>query len=199
MNKFINISKLKWCCHHLHIDKSLVLNKEILNKSLVHMKDKWKLMRDIKLNYTDEDLKKRMFLTTFNLVNQGCQNMRTFIDVDSIVKLRPLKISLELKDYWAKKGITLQIGTQPLEGLESKQNLELFYKACDMVDFIGCLPSRDSDPGRHLDIVFQKATKLKMQQSKHPAETAQKHSKSFPVTTEPINYSAPQTTVAEMS
>ena len=45
MNKFINLSKLAWKCHHLHIDKSRVLNDDILTKSLVHMKDKWKLMR----------------------------------------------------------------------------------------------------------------------------------------------------------
>ena len=160
MKKFINFSKINWKCHHLHIDKSNVIDKDILQKSLVHMKDKWKLMRDIKLNYTDNNLKERMYVTTNNLVKQGCKYMRTFIDVDKIVGLRPLELSLELKDYWRSRDVDLQIGTQPLEGLETKKDIELFSKASEMVDFIGCLPSRDKDPRKHLDIVFSKAKKL---------------------------------------
>ena len=160
MKKFINFSKINWKCHHLHIDKSRVVDKDILQKSLVHMQDKWKLMRDIKLNYTDNNLKERMFITTNNLVKQGCKYMRTFIDVDKIVGLRPLELSLELKDYWRNRDVDLQIGTQPLEGLETKKDIELFSKASEMVDFIGCLPSRDKDPRKHLDIVFSKANEL---------------------------------------
>ena len=55
-----------------------------------------------------------------------------------------------------KRDVDLQIGTQPLEGLETKKDIELFYEASEMVDFIGCLPSRDKDPQKHLDIVFSK-------------------------------------------
>ena len=41
------------------------------------------------------------------------------------------------------------------------QNIELFEKACSLVDFIGCLPSRDKSPEKHLDIVFTQALKEK--------------------------------------
>lgn len=160
MNKFINLSKLSWKCHHLHIDKSRVLNDDILTKSLVHMKDKWKLMRDIKMNYTDEDLKDRMFLTTLDIVKQGCNHFRTFIDVDKIIGLQALHASLEIREYWKKKNVTMQIGTQPLEGLETKEDVKLFNQAAELVDFIGCLPNRDKNPSKHLDIVFTKATEL---------------------------------------
>tara|TARA_B100000497_G_scaffold12418_1_gene14138 strand:+ start:376 stop:1203 length:828 start_codon:yes stop_codon:yes gene_type:complete len=124
------------------------------------MKEKWILMRDIKTNYTKEGLKKRMMETTTNIVNQGCTKMRTFIDVDSIVKLDALEAALEVKQYWKGKGVELQLGTQPLEGLETQENIDLFNQAAPHVDFIGCLPSRDKSPSTHLDIVFSKAKEL---------------------------------------
>ena len=70
------------------------------------MKEKWHLMRDIKKNYTENDMKKRMLESSTYLVKQGCKQMRTFIDVDSYVYL---------KNYWKQVGVELQIGTQLLE------------------------------------------------------------------------------------
>ena len=161
MNKYINFSKIKWNCHHLHIDKSQTLNSETFNLSQRHMTEKWKLMRDIKHQYDDNDLKRRMLLTTTRLVDQGCYNIRTHIDVDHIVGLLPMQVALDVKSYWKNKGVNLQIGTQILEPLKIDQNRELFYKASEMADFIGCLPSRDGkDADYHLDIVFSKAKEL---------------------------------------
>ena len=160
MNKLFNLNNINWVCHHLHIDKSRTINKEILNKSLVHMKEKWLLMRDIKKNYNKKDLKIRMFKTTQNLVNQDCNKMRTFIDIDHTVGLEPLKVALHMKYFWKVDNIELQVGTQLLEGLETQQNIDLFNEASELVDFIGCLPSRDKSPEKHLDIVFSKAQEL---------------------------------------
>ena len=161
MNKYINFSKIKWNCHHLHIDKSQTLNTEILKDSQVHMTEKWKLMRDIKYQYNNQDLKRRMLLTTTRLVDQGCYNIRSHIDVDRIVGLLPMEVALDVKEYWKNKGVNLQIGTQLLEPLKNDENRELFYKAAEMADFIGCLPSRDGEHfDYHLDTVFSKATEL---------------------------------------
>ena len=161
MNKYINFSKIQLACHHLHIDKSLTLNSDILRLSQSHMTEKWKLMRDIKINYTEDDLKRRMLLTTNRLVDQGCYNIRSHIDVDHIVGLLPMQVALDVKSYWKNKGVNLQIGTQILEPLKIDENRELFYKASEMADFLGCLPSRDGDNADyHLDIVFSKAKEL---------------------------------------
>lgn len=160
MNRLMNFNKVKWVCHHLHIDKSNTINNILLHKSLVHMKEKWIHMRDIKENYTSKDLCDRMMKTTSNLVKQGCYKMRTFIDVDHIVGLHPLENAIKVRDYWKQNGIELQIGTQLLEGLEKKENVDLFNDAAELVDFIGCLPSRDKNPDNHLDIVFNKAKEL---------------------------------------
>lgn len=161
MNKYINFSKIKLNCHHLHIDKSLTLNTERLRLSQTHMTEKWELMRDIKNNYTEDDLKRRMLLTTTRLVDQGCYNIRTHIDVDQIVGLLPMQVAVDVKSYWKNKGVNLQIGTQLLEPLKIDQNRKLLYEAAEMADFIGCLPSREGrDADYHLDIVFSKAKEL---------------------------------------
>lgn len=124
------------------------------------MKDKWHLMQDIKKNYNEKDLKKKMLSTTVNLHKQGCKHMRTFIDVDNTVGLKLLHYAVDLKRYWKQYDVDLQIGTQLLNGLETQENIDLFYKAADLVDFLGCLPSRDSNPSKHLEIVFDKGLEL---------------------------------------
>ena len=160
MNRLINTKNIKWVCHHLHIDKSHSVTPQLLNESLAHMKEKWYLMREIKQNYKSKNIENNMLDTTTNLVEQGCTKMRTFIDVDSIVGLDLIHIARDVKAYWKYYGVDLQIGTQLLEGLDSSESIELFNKASKLVDFIGCLPSRDPDPSKHLDIVFSRASEL---------------------------------------
>tara|TARA_B110000037_G_C17094314_1_gene495331 strand:- start:126 stop:1058 length:933 start_codon:yes stop_codon:yes gene_type:complete len=160
MKRLINLNNIEWTCHHLHIDKSKIITSMNLDKSLFHMKEKWYLMREIKKNYNKKDLEDRMLETTTNLYKQGCKKMRTFIDVDNIVGLEPLNVACEIKEYWKKYNVDLQLGTQLLEGLDSQNNINLFNEASELVDFIGCLPSRDKSPEKHLDIVFNKAQEL---------------------------------------
>lgn len=160
MNRLINFSNLKWVCHHLHIDKSKNIDVNLLKQSEVHMKSKWELMQNIKKNYIEKDVKKKMLSTTTQLYNQGCSKMRTFIDVDTIVGLKLLHYALDLKNYWKPYNVDLQIGTQLLNGLDNPEDLSLFYQASELVDFIGCLPSRDINPNKHLEIVFDRALEL---------------------------------------
>jgi len=167
MRKLLKSKNINWVCHHLHIDKSKTITSKLLDKSLKHMKEKWIIMRDIKKNYTNDDLKERMMDTTQTIVDQGCSKMRTFIDVDNIVGLDALHVANDIKKYWAKNNVELQIGTQLLEGLETQKNIDLFNDACNYVDFIGCLPSRDSEPDKHLDIVFNKACELNLDIEAH--------------------------------
>ena len=160
MKNLLNLNSLRWVCHHLHIDKSNTITNARLDKSLVHMRNRWSLMRDIKTKYTRHDLKKRMLKTTSMIMKQGCRKMRTFIDIDNIVGLEPLYTAIDVKNYWKPRGIELQLGTQLLEGLETPENIKLFDEAAELVDFIGCLPSRDTSPEKHLDIVFSKASDM---------------------------------------
>lgn len=160
MKRLLSTQHFNWVCHHLHIDKSKIISPDRLHQSNVHMKEKWHLMRDIKHEYNEQDLETRMIETTTRLVDQGCRQMRTFIDVDRIVGMQPLYTAMTVKDYWKQKNVELQIGTQLLEGLESEDNIRLFRRVAPLVDFIGCLPSRDNDPEKHLNIVFDVAQEL---------------------------------------
>ena len=160
MNKFIDTTSLKWICHHAHIDKSRTITPLLLEQSRTHMKEKWFIMQEIKQNYDGCELYSRMMNTVYNLVNQNCHKIRTFIDVDTVVGLKCIIVANELKKFWKQKGVDIQIGTQPLEGLETPENVKLFLEACELVDFIGCLPSRDTIPEKHLDIVFDTASRL---------------------------------------
>ena len=159
LSSLIKKNNVQWICHHLHLDKSKTISLDILNQSETHMKEKWFLMKDIKQKYNDKDLYFRMNSTIDHLYKQNCFKMKTFIDIDSIVGLNPLKISLKLKEEWLKKNVDIQIGTQPLDGLETDENINLFIEACKYTDFIGCLPSRDKNKEKHLDIVFSTALK----------------------------------------
>ena len=131
------------------------------------MKEKWKLMREVKFNYTYDKLNLRMYSTIDTLVKQKCYNLRTFIDVDNIVGLIPMNVASSQKKYWKKYGVELQIGPQPLEGLETTKNIQLYEKSCEMSDFVGCLPSRDKSPEQHLDIAFSTASRLGLDVEAH--------------------------------
>tara|TARA_Y100000389_G_C17446916_1_gene512186 strand:- start:87 stop:1022 length:936 start_codon:yes stop_codon:yes gene_type:complete len=160
MRNLITNNKIPWVCHHLHLDKSKTINNQLIKVSNSYMKSKWYIMRDIKNDYDETDLKRRMYVTIKSLSEQGCNRMRTFIDVDDIVGLEPLKCALDMKRLWKRKNVDIQIGTQLSEGLDTPESLELFKEASLYVDFIGCLPSRDKNPSRHLDIVFKRAKQL---------------------------------------
>ena len=153
-------TNMRWVCHHLHIDKSKTATPARLTQSNVHMKEKWELMRAIKHDYTKSDLEKRMHATMSVLVDQGCYKMRTFVDVDHVVGLVPLECALNVKAFWKERHVDLQVGTQLLEGLTTPENIRLFLEASKYVDFIGCLPSRDEYPEKHLDMVFSTAKDL---------------------------------------
>ena len=157
MQRLCKTTNIQWVCHHLHLDKAYTITPEILDASHVHMKEKWRLMRDIKEKYTLSSMQARMMHAVNFLVNQGCTKMRTFVDVDTCVGMVPLESALNVQKYWASQGVELQIGTQLLEGLECRENRELFEEAVQYVDFVGCLPSRDSNPEEHLNIVFDLA------------------------------------------
>ena len=156
------IKKFGWVCHHAHIDKSHLVTKELLKNTNKHMKEKWVLMRDLKEKYTRKDLAQRMERSISYISSQNCKHIRSFIDVDSIVGLTCIEEAIKQKNKWKKKGVHIQLATQPLEGLVGNQeSIRLFEKAAEMCDIVGCLPSRDGKNSKeHLDIAFYTANRL---------------------------------------
>uniref|UniRef100_A0A6C0KYL1 Amidohydrolase-related domain-containing protein n=1 Tax=viral metagenome TaxID=1070528 RepID=A0A6C0KYL1_9ZZZZ len=153
---------INWVCHHAHLDKSNIINKDLLIQSNRHMREKWYLMDTIKQNYTREDLSNRIEQSIIKIVSQNCKHIRTFVDVDKVVGLMCIEETEKLKRKWKAKGITIQTATQPLQGIVgSNENLKLFEKATKITDIVGCLPSRDyNNFDEHLDIAFSTAKRL---------------------------------------
>ena len=147
-------------CHHAHFDKAHLITEEGLKISQASLQEKWVLYRKLKGEYTEYDLHSRMARSIENMISQGVTKCRTFIDADQIVGLLPMKVALELKHEYAKKGFDLQLAVQPLEGVEDTLAREVFVKACEMADVIGGLPDRDTEPSRHIDFIFNLAKEM---------------------------------------
>ncbi len=158
---FLN-KNLKWVCHHAHFDKSNLITKDLLELSTSHMKEKWYLMKQFKINYNHDDLISRMEMSVRKLTSQNCRHIRTFVDVDSTVGLLCVNTMRELKNRWRNMGVDIQIATQPVEGLAgNSENIKFYEDAASVCDIVGCLPNRD---GRyfdeHLDIAFTTAKRF---------------------------------------
>lgn len=156
------LKNIKFVCHHSHLDKSNLISPELLKLSSSHMKEKWHLMNDLKVNYTRNDIVSRTERSIYKIINQNCRHIRTFADVDSTVGMLCVNTMRELKKRWSLRGVEIQIATQPIEGLVgNSENIRLYEKAAKVCDVVGCLPNRDGKYfDEHLDIAFSTARRL---------------------------------------
>jgi len=147
-------------CHHAHFDKAYLINEENLVLSQRDMQEKWKLYRNLKKNYTFEDLYSRIERSVICMIKQGVTHCRSFIDADALVGLLPLQAALAVREEY-KHLIHLEFAVQPLEGVLESKAQKAFVAACTMADIIGGLPSRDRpNPRAHLDFIMNLAKDL---------------------------------------
>ena len=147
-------------CHHAHFDKAYLINEKALAISQSSLQEKWILYRKLKEEYTEYTLHTRMARCIEHMIYQGVSKCRTFIDADQIVGLLPMKVAVNLKREYAKKGFDLQLAIQPLEGVLEPESQKIFVQACEMADVIGGLPDRDENPHAHMDFIFNLAKDL---------------------------------------
>ena len=141
-------------CYHAHFDKAFLIDEFNLIKTQASLQEKWKIYRELKQNYTREDLLNRMSRCINVMLKQDVKYCRTFVDADQLVGELPIDAALELRKIFKDK-IKLEFAIQPLEGLDNK-NAELnFINACKKADIIGGLPDRDKDPSVHIDKIFR--------------------------------------------
>jgi cytosine/creatinine deaminase len=133
-------------------------NPKIFKKSQSSLQEKWDMYREFKLNYSEEDLIFRMSKCVDNMVNQGVKYIRTFVDSDGIVGQKCIDTAIKIKNKYIDK-VKIDITIQPLEGLESKESMYNFIEACSKADYIGGLPDRDSSPEKHIDLIFDLASR----------------------------------------
>jgi cytosine/adenosine deaminase-related metal-dependent hydrolase len=102
------------------------------------LQDKWKIYREFKENYNQNDLLNRMSRCVSNMLKQEVKYIRTFVDADSIVEQKCIDAAARLKSIYSDK-IKIDIAIQPLEGLEDTKSRENFIEACEKADYIGGL------------------------------------------------------------
>jgi len=149
-----------FACYHAHFDKAYLISKDNLKLSHVDMQKKWELYKYLKQNYTHEDLVERISRGVEKMMSQGVTKCRTFVDADSIVKLKPIDAALEVKEKY-KDQIQLEIGVQPLEGVLEPKTRKFFERACEKADLIGGLPSKDRpQQEKHLNYLMELTKQL---------------------------------------
>ncbi|MFA6474568.1 MAG: amidohydrolase family protein [Patescibacteria group bacterium] len=144
---------------HAHFDKAFLINEQNLLQSHIDMEAKWHLYKEIKKNYTPEDLRNRMREGMKRMVTQGVRYVRSFIDIDTTVGLKCLEAAFDIKKEFAGK-CELIIVSQTLEGVINPEARKWIEQAAPLVDVIGGLPSYDRpNSAQHLDIIFNLAKK----------------------------------------
>ncbi|MCF7847198.1 MAG: amidohydrolase family protein [Candidatus Gracilibacteria bacterium] len=144
---------------HAHFDKAYVITPEKLQMCNDHMEVKWDLWKEVKENYTHEDLVERISRSAETMIAQGCDTTRTNIDVDSTVGMKCIDAALEVKEKYKDK-IDIQIFSQVLEGALTPEAQKFIAEAAEKVDGLGALPSRDRPhEEEHLKFIFDLARK----------------------------------------
>jgi cytosine/adenosine deaminase-related metal-dependent hydrolase len=146
--------------YHAHLDKAYLITPERLRIAQIAMRDKWRLYSELKSQYTIEDLYERIKRGLLAQIDQGTTHFRTLVDADSIIGVKGVEAALMVQREFRNQ-IRFEIGTQPLEGVRDPETRRFFEKACEMVDVVGGLPSRDRpEPEKHFDIILQIAKSL---------------------------------------
>ncbi len=135
------------------------MNSDRFLKSQVSLQEKWILYRELKENYTQEDLVERMSKCVENLLVQDVTYIKTFVDADSVVGQKCIDAGLLIKEKY-KNIVKIDLAIQPLEGLENIDSRKNFIEACEKADVIGGLPDRDSSHASHIDLLFDLAKTL---------------------------------------
>ena len=146
--------------HHAHLDKAHLITPERLNIAESSLQEKWKLYRELKVNYTEFTVYKRMKKCIYDLILQDVKYIKTFVDADSIVGLKCINAALRIKEEFRRQ-IDIDIAIQPLEGLDNKESRDFFVKACEMATTIGGLPDRDKNPEDHVRFILDLSERLK--------------------------------------
>lgn len=142
---------------HAHFDKAYLVTPHLLSASQLTLEEKWEYSKKLKNNYTEEDLYQRMCQAVELMLKQKVKAVLTHIDVDSTVKLLPINVAYQVKEKYKGK-IKILLATQTLQGILNRNEWRWFEKACELVDVVGGLPSKDWPRGdEHLDLLLKMA------------------------------------------
>lgn len=159
---------------HIHLDKALTISQAKVNVS-GSLEESIKIMKEVKSNYTVEDVERRATTAIRWAVQKGVTFIRAYVDVDPIAQLTGLQGVMRAKEK-CKKLAYVETIAFPQEGIIKEPGTEeLMREAVKMgADVVGGMPANElleEDSRRHIDIVFDIAKKAKKDIQMHVDET----------------------------
>jgi cytosine/adenosine deaminase-related metal-dependent hydrolase len=161
-NKLENSIKQKggWVNTHAHFDRAFSLDEDSVKEIYSELQKKWSIVDTLKKNSSVEDIFLRMNKATQLMVDQGCQAVGSFIDVDEAIGDKAILAAAMLKDKWGDQ-IKMKFVNQTLKGVIDKDAKWWFDKSLEFVDIIGGLPAKDfGNEEKHLDIILSAGKSL---------------------------------------
>jgi cytosine deaminase len=143
---------------HIHLDKAFLLDR--LHQEASSLQEAIRLTREMKFSYTYRDMEDRALRVIRRAVGAGVTHMRCHVEVDPILKLDALNMTLALRER-LRDVISLQLVVFPQEGILCQPGTkDLMEEALRLgADIVGGIPYNDPDPSEHLRFVFDLAEK----------------------------------------
>jgi cytosine/adenosine deaminase-related metal-dependent hydrolase len=141
---------------HAHIDRAGTV--QFTNRSHIkkHLEKKWILVNEVKRSLSQYNYYTNILAACLKQKEYNTNTVISFIDLDSTIHAKALYGALRAKEVLKDHGVDLHIGNQTVGGF-TPENLALFEKNIENLDFLGGLPKSDENPDRHLDILFRTA------------------------------------------
>ena len=144
---------------HIHLDKALLTDR--MSGAAETAAEAIRLTGLVKREFTAHDIGARARRVLDLTVAAGTTAMRVHVEVDPIVGLMGMEAMLALKREYAP-AVDLQLCAFAQEGiLQSPGTEALLRRALGMgADLVGGCPYNDTDPRRHIEIVFALAAEF---------------------------------------
>jgi cytosine deaminase len=143
---------------HIHLDKAFLSNKSQIEAA--SLSEAIAVSKQLKYGYTKDDIRRRATQVLNRSAAFGVTAMRCQVEVDPILGLDAMEVTLELKEQW-RDTINLQIVAFPQEGIfQQPGTAELLVESLRMgADIVGGIPYNDTSAIEHLKFVFDLAEK----------------------------------------
>lgn len=143
---------------HIHLDKALI-SERAANRSGT-LWEALEVTAKLKPTFTKEDIYDRASRALKMCINNGTTRMRAHAEFDPEGGMGGFEVTMQLKKEFAH-AIDLQVVAFPQEGIIKKPGTEkMMYEAMEAgADVVGGVPYNDTDPHKHIDIVFEIAKK----------------------------------------
>lgn len=159
---------------HIHLDKVLTAERARENPTNI-FEESIAIMREVKRAYTVEDVADRATRVVHWLVGHGVTQIRSYVDVDTIVGLRALEGVVAARER-CRHLARIELIAFPQEGIWCDPGAdELMRAAVERgADVVGGMPYAEmieADSDRHIDFAFELARRFDKDVQMHVDET----------------------------